>query len=61
MKAHKELSKYYSDNKEVEASIVKEIGSGGKYVVTVLSRSGASSSAFLTEEEAEQYAEDVVS
>lgn len=59
MSAYKELSKYYSEDKRIVAEITKMIGTR-QFVVKVISPDGAWSASFLTEEEAEQYAEDMV-
>lgn len=58
--AFKQLSEYYSDDKLRRASITKELGTN-HYIVQVISDSGSAFSAsFITEEDAEGYAEEWV-
>ena len=44
-----------------EVNIVKEFGFKNRYVVTVLTKDSASSCTFLSKEEAERYAKEVLS
>lgn len=58
--AYKQLSEYFSDDGKRKASVVKELGTN-KYIVRVVNDSGSAFSAsFVSEEDAEGYAEEWV-
>lgn len=60
MTAYKELSTYLNDEKTRTATIRQEIGTK-RFIVSVTNESGhAFSASYITEEEAEQFAEDWV-
>jgi hypothetical protein len=61
MSAYKQLSEYFSEDKQKTASIIKELGTN-HYIVRYRNDSGSYfSAAFQSEEDAEQMAEDWVS